>query len=283
MTVKGYDSDGLPWQQLVTREDGIGFFIMDIGRLYWRAQSGGGPSVVDYIHTWPDMDGVAGTAPGVGPRAGDDVPDYIRRLIGTGLVHVFDHEYKRMFWEVFTEISHPHVELWWKFPDDQERSRLTPDLGMPSVAAALANTTDYGYLLRGKDSFWNQGTGRGKFYVLYKQDHKQALFNRAAQAVNGAKTRYHINRVPFEPLHPEQKEDARLILQMTKRQVKRKAWIPGPEGWFYAHDFREVFGVDPVIWKRFKQPTKLPDGKTTTGLLVAYKSEDGEVKPLGEG
>ncbi len=218
--------------------------------------------LVPYNYTrWTE----ATTFTGIGPRSGAAVPDYVQVSVSGAELELLYHEDKLMMYEVFHDWNDPWIEVWWNFPADIMRGTLRPEIGTPDVSAS--DETSFGRLIYGYESPYNRPTGRGRFFLPYKQKVRFAVFNPASYSVT-PKNHWYINKLIIKPFRPHIKEEAQIIHDVLKRRLTKDVtlWGPGTEGW-RMDNFRDVFGVDPVIW---------------VDQNLMYQTAESETRPLGE-
>lgn len=154
---------------------------------------------------------------------------------------------KNEMWQVFSGVSPPLVQVYREYPKGNRHGGLGP-ADIPNLQAAAVST--WGWTWGGWESFLDTPTVASMFLLPYKLDVAHAIFNRASYAVT-PRVMWHINKIRFEALDPDDEKDMSLITDVLRARIRPKVrWSPGIKGFNYAAGFKNVFGVRPIVQTR---------------------------------
>jgi len=213
---------------------------------------------------WGSIAGGAAAGPLHSDGTAGDVPDlsYLATAEGTERAWLRHEGSKNEMWQVFAGVSPPLVYVYREYPKGNRHGALGA-ADVPTLGAAAVST--WGWTWAGWESFIDTPTVASMFMLPYKLNVAHAIFNRASYAVT-PRMMWHVNKVRFEALNPDDAGDAKLIQDVLRGRIEPKVrWSPGLKGFNYEAGFRSTFGVDPIL-------------QTRREILVSRLNE---IRPLG--
>lgn len=195
---------------------------------------------------WGSITGGNAAGPLKADGTAGDIPDlsYLATAESTERAWLRHDSNKNEMWQVFAGVTPPLVLVYREYPKGNRHGALG-SADVANLSAAAVST--WGWTWAGWESFIDNPTVASMFLLPFKVNVAHAIYNLASYA-RTPRLEWFINQIRFEALNPEDRDDAKLILDVLRSRIVPKVrWSPGLRGFSYQPGFQNVFGVPPVI------------------------------------
>lgn len=180
-----------------------------------------------------------------GPFTAAKIPDTPQRSSTQGSLAILYHEYQDEIWQVAMGISKPLTYVLVDYPTGVRQGMLRNDIGPAGWSSTSVD--QWGWKFAGWESFYGKETMASQVMIPQKIYFGMAIYNIASYAIT-PQVRFPINKIRYEALDPEDKDDAVLINEFLKARIDREMprWTPGMTEFTYPNGIKSTFGVYPV-------------------------------------